>query len=74
MSQAGLSRSSLFRSSTSEGWHLYLFFDEPISSAELHYHLVTLLKLNDFVVSKGTLEVFPNPGKNSQGMGLRLPL
>jgi len=74
LSRAGLSRSSLFRSSHSEGWHLYLFFDEPISSAELHHQLVALLKLNDFVVSKGTLEVFPNPGKNSQGMGLRLPL
>jgi len=74
LSSAGLSRSSLFRSSNSEGWHLYLFFDEPISSAELHHQLVALLKLNDFVVSKGTLEVFPNPGKNSQGMGLRLPL
>lgn len=74
LNRAGLSRSSLFRSSTSEGWHLYLFFDEPISSADLHHQLVALLKLNDFVVSKGTLEVFPNPGKNSQGMGLRLPL
>lgn len=74
LARAGLTKSSLFRSSHSEGWHLYLFFDEPISSAELHHQLVTLLKLNDFVVSKGQLEVFPNPGKNSQGMGLRLPL
>lgn len=74
LNKAGLTKSSLFRSSHSEGWHLYLFFDEPISSSELHDHLVALLKLNDFVVSKGTLEVFPNPGKNSQGMGLRLPL
>lgn len=72
--RAGLKRSSLFRSSHSEGWHLYLFFDEPISSSELHNNLVALLRLNDFAVSKGTLEVFPNPGKNSQGMGLRLPL
>lgn len=74
LARSGLTKSSLFRSSHSEGWHLYLFFDEPISSAELHHQLVALLKLNDFVVSKGTLEVFPNPGKNSQGMGLRLPL
>jgi len=74
LARAGLTRSSLFRSSHSEGWHLYLFFDEPISSAELHHQLVALLKLNDFLVSKGTLEVFPNPGRNSQGMGLRLPL
>jgi hypothetical protein len=74
LDRSGLTRSTLFRSSDSEGWHLYLFFDEPINSAELHRYLVALLKLNDFVVSKGTLEVFPNPGKNSQGMGLRLPL
>ena len=74
LDRAGLSKSTLFRSSFSEGWHLYLFFDEPINSAELHHQLVALLKLNDFVVSKGTLEVFPNPGKNSLGMGLRLPL
>lgn len=74
LSRAGLTKSTLFRSSHSEGWHLYLFFDEPISSSELHHQLVALLKLNDFVVSKGQLEVFPNPGKNSQGMGLRLPL
>jgi hypothetical protein len=74
LDRAGLTKSTLFRSSDSEGWHLYLFFDEPISSAELHRQLVALLKLSDFVVSKGTLEVFPNPGKNSQGMGLRLPL
>jgi len=74
LDRAGLTRSTLFRSSESEGWHLYLFFDEPINSAELHRQLVALLKLNDFAVSKGTLEVFPNPGKNSQGMGLRLPL
>jgi hypothetical protein len=74
LDRAGLTRSTLFRSSDSEGWHLYLFFDEPINSAELHRQLVALLKLNDFIVSKGTLEVFPNPGKNSQGMGLRLPL
>src|SRR5205823_1970137 len=45
-----------------------------INSADLHHQLVSLFKLNGFVVSKGTLEVFPNRGKNSQGMGLRLPL
>lgn len=74
LGRAGMTRSTLFRSSESEGWHLYLFFDEPINSSELHRQLVALLRLNDFVVSKGTLEVFPNPGKNSLGMGLRLPL
>lgn len=74
LAQAGLGRSSLFRSSFSGGWHLYIFFDEPISSKSLYQHLVKLLKLSDFDVAKGTLEVFPHPGYASLGMGLRLPL
>jgi hypothetical protein len=74
LSKAGLTRSSLFRSSFSGGWHLYLFFEEHVNSAQLHRQLVSLLKLSDFEVSKGTLEVFPHPGLASKGMGLRLPL
>jgi hypothetical protein len=71
---AGLSRSSLYRSSFSGGWHLYIFFDEAIGSKNLYQLLVKLLKLNNFEVAKGTLEVFPHPGYASLGMGLRLPL
>jgi len=74
LSAAGLSRSSLFRSSFSDGWHLYIFFDEQILSTILYQQLTKLLRLNDFEVSKGTLEVFPHPGYASLGMGLRLPL
>ena len=74
LAAAGLGRSSLYRSSFSGGWHLYLFFDEPINSAELRRQLVKLLTLHDFEVSKGTLEVFPHRGDASLGMGLRLPL
>ncbi len=76
LSKAGLIRSSLFRSSFSGGWHLYIFFEENVNSALLHRQLVALLRLNDFDVSKGTLEIFPNPGvaSTSKGMGLRLPL
>lgn len=74
LSQAGLPRVSLYRSSNSGGWHLYIFFSEPINSARVHQQLIKLLKLNDFDVSKGTLEVFPHPGYASLGMGLRLPL
>ncbi|MBA4027299.1 MAG: hypothetical protein C0473_03560 [Cyanobacteria bacterium DS3.002] len=74
LAAAGLKRSSLYRSSFSGGWHLYLFFDEEISSSALYQQLVKLLKLSDFEVSKGTLEVFPHPGYASLGMGLRLPL
>ncbi len=71
---AGLTKSSLYRSSDSGGWHLYIFFDEPISSADLRRQLVKLLTLHDFDIAKGMLEVFPHPGTGSLGMGLRLPL
>lgn len=74
LAQAGLGRSSLFRSSYSGGWHLYIFFDEPINSTDLRRQLVRLLTLHDFDVAKGTLEIFPHPSKSSLGMGLRLPL
>ncbi len=72
---AGLSKSSLYRSSYSEGWHLYIFFGEPIHSGELRRLLGELFSLNDIRVSKGQLEIFPNPGQaDSIGLGLRLPL
>ena len=71
---AGLGRSTLYRSSFSGGWHLYLFFEEAVRSAELYRNLHKLLSLNNFQVAKGSLEVFPNPGQGSMGMGLRLPL
>ena len=74
LSDAGIERSSLFRSSFSEGWHLYIFFEEKISSSVVYQQLVKLLKLCNFDVASGTLEVFPHPGYSSVGMGLRLPL
>jgi hypothetical protein len=75
LSDAGLSRSSLYRSSYSGGWHLYLFFDEPINSADLRKQLIKLLTLNDFQIGKGQLEIFPHPGgEDSLGLGLRLPM
>lgn len=75
LSEAGLSKSSLYRSSYSGGWHLYIFFDEPINSAELRKQLVKLLSLNDLQIGKGQLEIFPNPGTDgSIGLGLRLPM
>lgn len=65
----------MYRSSYSGGWHLYLFFDEPINSADLRRQLVKLLTLNDFHIGKGQLELFPHPGgEGSLGLGLRLPL
>lgn len=71
---AGISKTVAFRSSYSDGWHLYLFFDEPISSKDLRNQLVQLLQLKGFEIAKGTLEVFPHPGQGSNGQGLRLPL
>lgn len=75
LSDAGLPKSSLYRSSDSGGWHLYLFFEDPISSADLRAQLIKLLTLNDFQVGKGQLEIFPHPGGDgSLGLGLRLPM
>jgi hypothetical protein len=75
LSEAGLPKSSLYRSSYSGGWHLYLFFEEPINSADLREQLINLLTLNDFQVGKGQLEIFPHPGgEGSLGLGLRLPM
>ncbi len=75
LSVAGLTKSSLYRSSYSGGWHLYIFFDEPIACREIRQLLARLLSLNEFQISKGQLEIFPNPGAgDSVGLGLRLPL
>jgi hypothetical protein len=75
LSIAGISKTSLYRSSYSDGWHLYIFFDEPVSSRDLQKTLSTLLVLNKFEIAKGKLEIFPHPGdKSSKGQGLRLPL
>lgn len=74
LAQAGLTQSTIYQSSDSGGWHVYISFNEPISSRDLRKQLVNFLKLNDYEVSQGTLEVFPNPGDASLGYGLRLPL
>jgi hypothetical protein len=74
LKDAGITKSILYRSSMSGGWHLYMFFSELISSKDLHNQVVSLLVLHNFRVAKGTLEVFPSPGDGSLGYGLRLPL
>lgn len=74
LESAGITPGALYRSSYSDGWHLYIFFDEPIGSAELRRNLVQLLKLHNYQIDKGTLEIFPHPGQGTQGQGLRLPL
>ena len=72
--QAGVAKTVVYRSSDSGGWHLYVFFDEAVSSKDLSGQLNQLLKLNNFEIKKGTLEIFPQPGAGSNGQGLRLPL
>lgn len=74
LAAAGITRTMVFRSSFSDGWHLYIFFDEPISSKDLRNQLSNLLKAHDFKIAKGTLEIFPHPSDVSNGQGLRLPL
>ncbi len=76
LEQAGIEGFTLYRSSYSGGWHIYIFFDAPVSTRDLYRQFHNLLTLNEFEVAKGTLEIFPNPGdgRNSVGQGLRLPL
>ena len=74
LADAGLRDSIIYQSSDSGGWHIYISFSESISSRDLRKQLVNFLKLHNFEIAQGTLEVFPNPGDASLGYGLRLPL
>lgn len=70
----GLAEPVLYRSSYSEGWHLYIFFEQSVPSKEIHKLLTQHLHNAGFTIRPGTLEVFPNPGDRGFGYGLRLPL
>ncbi len=74
LEKAGILETNLYQSSESGGWHLYIFFDAPVSSKDLRNQLFQLFKMHDFEIAKGTLEIFPHPGERSLGQGLRLPL
>lgn len=74
LNKAGIEGFNLYRSSDSGGWHIYIFFDAPVSSRDMYRQLHKLFSLHDFEVAKGKLELFPNPGDKSLGQGLRLPL
>lgn len=75
LASTGIEKTVVYRSSYSDGWHLYIFFDEPISSKDLRNQLVQLFTLKGFEVAKGKLEIFPHPGQGASiGQGLRLPL
>lgn len=68
LANAGLKRSVLYKSSISDGWHLYIPFSDWESSNEVHSTLKSLLKASNFEIKSGQLEIFPSRN------GLRLPL
>lgn len=74
LEKAGIVETNLYQSSESGGWHLYIFFDAPVSSKDLRNQLFQLFRMHDFEIAKGTLEIFPHPGEKTLGQGLRLPL
>lgn len=73
--KAGIENSCLYRSSDSGGWHIYIFFDEPVSTRDLQKQFHSLFVLSGYTVAKGQLEIFPTPcDRLNKGFGLRLPL
>lgn len=58
----------LYQSSSSGGWHLYLFFDDWAESTQVNESLKALLKFHGYEIRSGVLELFPS------GNALRLPL
>lgn len=72
---AGLPNAVPYQSSDSGGWHVYIFFAEPVSSRKIRDYLRKLLVLKGFTIKQGTMEIFPDPGYfGVLGQGLRLPL
>jgi hypothetical protein len=59
---------SIYRSSLTGGWHVYLFFEDWQRSDEVQKVLKAWLAANRVEIRNGVLEVFPS------GNGLRLPL
>lgn len=57
-----------YQSSSSGGWHLYLFFDDWHSCSEVQLSLKAWLIAHGYAIRNGILEVFPS------GNGLRFPL
>jgi hypothetical protein len=59
---------TLYQSSSSGGWHIYLFFDDWQPAHEIQATLKTWLIASQYEIRNGTLEIFPS------GNGLRFPL
>ena len=58
LEKAGILETNLYRSSESGGWHLYIFFDAPISSKDLRNQLFQLFRLHEFEIAKGRSRYF----------------
>ena len=67
LSGVGLT-ATLYQSSESGGWHVYLFFSQWETSNEVQETLRAWLVANGYEIRGGQLEIFPS------GNGLRLPL
>lgn len=68
LADLGLAKTVLYRSSMSNGWHLYMPLAEPVPSAKASAAVKRHLKSCGYEIKCGQLEVFPS------GAGLRLPL
>lgn len=64
----GLHELRLYRSSLSNGWHLYIPFSELVLSTELETLMKQFMKSRNYKIISGQLEIFPSNN------GLRLPL
>jgi hypothetical protein len=66
--RAGITRTRLYQSSSSAGWHLYIFWTDFVPTEALHKLVKDWLLVDGFEIRSGTLELFPS------GNGLRFPL
>jgi hypothetical protein len=68
LASIGFDAPKLYQSSDSQGWHLYLFFSDWVSSEILQKQLRQWLLAEGYTIKQGQLEVFPSNN------GLRLPM
>lgn len=72
LKSAGITRSVVYQSSNSGGYHVYITFNRPLKSAQLNWGLTQTLLDAGFKPEPGHLEVYPPADVNSQAV--RLPL
>jgi hypothetical protein len=63
------------RSSSSNGYHIYVFFDQWMSSDRLAHRIKEILAEESIEIAQGQLEIFPNIRESDDAKfnGLRLP-